>query len=114
MILLDAIIQVGTLPDPDRLQFASRPTLEPVYSITGQDRLAVGLTAVDHNPLGPFVALERLAQELFGRSAISPLAELELDRVAIAVDRAIEIPPLASDPDICLVDMPLSGDGSLA
>jgi hypothetical protein len=43
-----------------------------------------------------------------------PFAEPKFNRIAVAIDRAIEIPPLASNFDICLVDMPLSGDGSLA
>ena len=39
--------------------------------------------------------LEGLAQKPFGGSQIAPLAEPELDRVAVAVDGAVEIPPLA-------------------
>ncbi len=58
--------------------------------------------------------LECLAQEPLGSRQIPRLTKPELDGVAVAVDRAIEIPPLASDFDVCLVDMPLSGDGSLA
>src|SRR5688500_13564567 len=32
----------------------------------------------------------------------------------MAVNGAIEIPPPASDPDICLINVPLGSDGSLA
>jgi hypothetical protein len=114
MILFDAIIEVGTLPDPDRLQFASRPILEPVCRITGQDRLPVGLTTIDHDPLGPAMTFECLAQKPFGCSEVAPLAEPELDRITIAVNCVVEISPLASDIDVSFVDMPLVSDRSLA
>ena len=58
--------------------------------------------------------LEGLSQKLFGRSQIAPFAEPELNSVAMAVDGTVEIAPLAPYFDICLVDMPLSGDGSLS
>ena len=57
--------------------------------------------------------LQGSTQEALGRNQIAPLAEPELNGVAVVIDRAIEIPPLASDPDVGLVDMPLSGGGSL-
>jgi hypothetical protein len=43
---------------------------------------------------------QSLAQEPLGRSQIAPLAEPELDCVAIAVNRAVKIPSLASDVDV--------------
>jgi hypothetical protein len=57
VILLDAIVQVGTLPDPDRLQFAPGSVLQPVCGIAGQDRFTIGLAAVDDDPLGPTMPL---------------------------------------------------------
>jgi hypothetical protein len=114
MILFDPIVEVGALTDPDRLRAASRPILEPAFRVAAQNGLSVGLAAVDHDPLGPTMMLEGLAQKLFGGCQIAPLAEPELDRVAVAVNGAIEIPPLASDPDICFIDVPPGSDGSLA
>jgi hypothetical protein len=87
MVLLNPIIEVGALPDANGFQITSRSFLEPVYGIPGQDRFAIGLTAVDDNPLGPAMALESLAEEALGCSDITSLAEPELDSVAIAVDR---------------------------
>ncbi len=58
--------------------------------------------------------LERLAQEAFGGSQIASLAEPEFDRVAIAVDGAVEVHPSAADPDICLVHVPFPADRALA
>jgi hypothetical protein len=76
--------------------------------------LPVCLAAVDHDPLGPAVALQRSGEEAFSGCQIAPFAEPELDRVPIAVDRAIEIPPLAADLDIGLIDMPLVSDRAFA
>ena len=42
------------------------------------------------------------------------LAEEELDRIANAVDGAVEIRPLASNLDLGFVHMPLAGDATLA
>src|SRR5688500_8191000 len=57
---------------------------------------------------------EGSAQEPFGGRKIAPLAEPELDRVAMAVNCSVKIRPTPADFDICLVDVPLAGDGSLA
>ena len=113
VILLDAIVEVGTLPDSDRLQLASRPILKPVCGVTGQDRFTISLTAVDHDPLGSAMPLKGLAQEPLGSSQIAPLAEPELDGVPDAIDSSIEIFPLASNFDVSLVNVPLGSDGSL-
>src|SRR3712207_5458968 len=60
------------------------------------------------------MSLQCLAHEPLRGSQITSFAEPELDRVAVAVNGAIEIPPLASDPDICLINVPPGSDGSLA
>jgi hypothetical protein len=60
------------------------------------------------------MSLDRFPQEPFGGRQIAPLAEPELDCVAIAVDRPVQMPPLASDLDIRLIDMPPAGDRALA
>jgi hypothetical protein len=87
--------------------------LELVCCVTGQDGFPVRLTAIDDDPLGPAMPLERLAQEPLGRSQIAPLTEPELDRVAVAVDGPIKKHPASSDLDVCLINVPLAGDGSL-
>jgi hypothetical protein len=87
--------------------------LELARCITGQNGFPVGLAAVDYDPLGSAMPLERLAQKPLGGREVSPFAEPETDRVAIAIDGAIEIPPLAADLDVSLVDVPLADDGAL-
>jgi hypothetical protein len=58
------------------------------------------LAAVDDDPLGPAVPLERLAQEPLGSRQVSPFAEPELNRVAVAVDRPVKVRPTTSDLDV--------------
>jgi hypothetical protein len=47
--------------------------------------------AVDHNPLGPAMPLHGLAQEALGCSEIGPLAEPELNGVAVVIDGAVKV-----------------------
>ncbi len=60
------------------------------------------------------MAFERPAQEPFGGSHIAPFAEPELDRVAMAVDGAVQVHPATANFDIRLINMPRPADGSLA
>jgi hypothetical protein len=71
------------------------------------------LAAVDHNPLGSAVPLQRSEDEAPGRRQIAPLTEPELNRVAVVVDGTIQVPPLASNSDRSFIDMPSSADSSL-
>jgi hypothetical protein len=114
MILLNPVVEVGTLPDPDRLQLAPRSILEPVRRVTGRDGFAVGLATVDRDPLRSAMPLERLAQKPLGSGQIAPFAEPEFNRVAMVVDGSIEIHPSPSDFDVRFIDMPFPADGSLA
>lgn len=114
MVPLNAIVEIGTLSNANGFQIMLQSSLKPVYGIARQDRFAVGPTAVDHNPLRTAMPLEGLSQKSFRRSQIAPLAEPEIDGVAVAIDGTVEIAPLAPYFDICLVNMPLGGDGSLS
>lgn len=114
MILLDTVVEVGTLPYPDRLQLASRLILEPVCGVTGQDGLAIGLTTIDYDPLGSAVSPESLSQKPFGGGQVTFFAEPELDRIAVAVNGAVQISPLTTYLDIRLIHMPFPPDGPFA
>ncbi len=61
MVLLNTIVQISTLPDANGLQITPCSVPEPVCGITGQDRLAIGLATIDHDALGPAMALKCLA-----------------------------------------------------
>src|SRR5690606_24462597 len=111
---LDTVVEVGTLPYPDRLQLASRLILEPVCGVTGQDGLAIGLTTIDYDPLGSAVSPESLSQKPFGGGQVTFFAEPELDRIAVAVNGAVQISPLTTYLDIRLIHMPFPPDGPFA
>jgi len=88
--------------------------LQTVLGVTRSYPLAVGLAAIDDNPLGPNVPIERLAQKSLGSSGVVPRAEPEFDRILITVDGSMEIFPLPSDFDVSLTDVPFPADTSLA
>ena len=115
VILLNAIVEVSTLSDADRLEFPPGSVLQPVCHIAAQDRFTVGLAAVDDDPLGPTMLLEGLTQKPLGRSEVSSSAEPELDRgVAMAVDGAVKTHPSAPDFDVSLIHVPFPVDASFA
>jgi hypothetical protein len=114
MILLNAIVEISALSDPDRLQLTLRSIPEAVCRVTGDDRFSVGLAAVDHNPLWTAMPLESFAQEPFGGRQIAPFAEPELHRVTVAIKGSVKIRPALPDFDVSFINMPLAGDGPLA
>jgi hypothetical protein len=60
------------------------------------------------------VSLESLAQKPLGGREVTPFAEPELDRIAVAVDRPVKIHPTTSDLDVSFIDVPLACDDPLA
>ena len=74
----------------------------------------VGLAVVDHNPLGSAIPLQRLAQELLGGGQIAPFTKPEFNCVAGVVDSTVEITPLATDLDVCLINMSFATHRALA
>ena len=84
-----------------------------MFRIAGQDRFTIGLTAVDDDLLGSAMALEGLAQKPFGRGDVAPLAEPELDRVAMAIDGTVQVRPAPADFDVGFVNVPFPLTGRL-
>jgi len=52
------------------------------------------------------LAFDRFTKECFGGGDIAPGTQPEVDRPTCPVDGAIQVTPLASDLDVCLVDPP--------
>src|SRR4051812_22461976 len=50
------------------------------------------------------LVFQRLAKEALGRVEIAPCREEEINRGAVLVDGPVQIPPLAANLDVCLVD----------
>ena len=69
--------------------------------------VASRLVRVDHAGLLPFLAsAQRLAQEPLGGVGIAGLRQVEVDGVATAVDRALQIRPFPFDLDVRFVHAP--------
>ena len=60
------------------------------------------------------MTLQGFPEEALRRCQVAVLAEMELNRIAEAVDGSVQIHPLTPDFDIGLVDMPLASDRTLA
>ncbi len=58
--LVKYIREIAALADANGLQITPCSVFEPVLCVARQDRFTVGLAAVDHDPFGPTMALERL------------------------------------------------------
>ena len=99
VILLDPVVEILALSDADRLEPPPpRAIPQPAFRVTGTDRLAIGLAAVDDDALGAAMTLKRLAQEAFGSHQVTVFAEEELDRVADAVDGTGRDTSIAREP----------------
>ena len=114
MVLLNAVVKILALADPDRLQSTSQAVLRSMCRIAGNNGFPVGLASVDDDAIGTAITLQRLSKEALGCRQIPMLAEMEFDRVADAVDGSVEIHPSSADLDVGFIDMPFSGDGALA
>ena len=114
MILFDTVVEILALADSDWLQCSSRLISQTAFKIARSDGFLIGLAAVDDDAFRPAMALQGLPQEAFGHRQVTVFAEEEFDRIAKAVDGAIEIHPLAADLDVGLVQVPLSSDAPLA
>lgn len=75
VVLLDAVVQILALANADRPGSASGAISPPALDIAGDDRFAIGLTAIDDDTLGPTMSRDRLAQEALGRRQVSICAQ---------------------------------------
>ena len=63
MTLVKYIRQVLTFPDRNRLQLTPGTILQAMCRVAGNDRLPVGLAAVDDDTIRSAMALQRLPEE---------------------------------------------------
>src|SRR5437868_14559255 len=80
LVLFDDIVQVASLPNSDWRM------LDPLIDV--QDRRTVGSAAIDIDACGDSIVIDRPFEEPSSRSLIAPLCEIEIDRVAVATNRA--------------------------
>ncbi|MDH7791286.1 hypothetical protein QBD00_002194 [Ochrobactrum sp. AN78] len=93
MVLLNRVIQIFAGADHDGVARA----FQPVSSTALQDGNAVGLATFNGDPLWSAVAGQSLAQEAFGGGQVASSTEVELNRIAIAINGALQIQPFTFD-----------------
>lgn len=97
VILLDIVIQVLDPPEFDQ----RRPP-----GIQRRERSQIRATLVDRHCLGLPVAVNRFLDVAARRGRVTMIAQQEIDRVAQLVDGTVQVLPLLSDLDVCLVHPP--------
>ncbi len=103
MVGLDDVVELLHLPE-----FGLGGTLAGLLRLPDGLAVASRLAGVDND--GPLLApAQRLAQEPLGGIGIAGLRQEEVDGVATAVDRALQIRPFPSDLDAGLVHAPGPG-----
>ena len=67
-------------------------------------RIGTGATRTDPVWRKKWLVHQHLAKEALGGVGISARSQQEVDRIAVLVDGSVEVAPLATDPDVGLVD----------
>ena len=109
MILFNGVVHVFVRANEYRFSRLS----QPVLSIALYDGQSVGLAAIDGDPFRPAMMGQSLADKAFGSFQIAISAEIELNRIAVAVDGTIKIHPLPFDLYIGLIQVPFPCDWPL-
>src|SRR5262245_64103591 len=94
MVLCHDVVEIRELADVDR---------GAVLCIVALDGRFIRRTAVDGDLLRYAVAADRFGQEAFRGLLVALLREQKVNRLAMLIHGAIEIAPLAFDPDVRLV-----------
>src|ERR1700747_813270 len=99
VILLKSVVQIATCPMPHMAaEFCP-------------DCPGIGIVAVCGDSIRGYAG-HRLcrSKEGLGGGKVAVLTQHHVDQGASAIDRAIQIPPTTTHPNICLVDVPASAD----
>ena len=93
MILLNRVVHIFTATNGNRFSSLA----EPALYIALHYSYSVGLASIDGNARWPAVAGQGLAYKAFSSGQITMFAEIELNRIAIAIDGTIQVQPLSFD-----------------
>ena len=85
-----------------------------MVGIVAPDSRRICLAAVDRDRFRHAMAADRLDEEARGRPRVALLREPEIDGLSGLIDGAIEIAPLALDPNVRLVHPPADPHRPLA
>src|ERR1700727_2920970 len=103
MVLLKSVVEISA---------RSMPRL---FAELGSDRSGIGVMPAGGDPIRSDAG-HRLgrSKECPGSSKVTMLAQPDVNQGAVAIDGAIEIPPSATHPDICLLDVPAGANPAFA
>src|ERR1700727_638122 len=95
MVLLKSVVEISARSMPH------------LFAELGSDRSGIGIMAISGDPIRSD-ASRRLgrSKKCPGGSKVTMLAQHDVNQGAVAIDRAIEIPPSARYPDIRLISVP--------
>jgi hypothetical protein len=105
VVLFHHVIEILDLADADR---------GAVLLVIAFDSGFIGLAAIDGDLFGHAVVMDRFLEKAQRRFGISVLGEQKVNRLALRVNRAIQIPPLPFDADVGLVHPPAAPHRALA
>jgi hypothetical protein len=105
VVLFDDVVEVLRLAHLDG---------QTAIGLDAHDGGSVGCALVDRDLVGHAVQVDGAFEERPGRGVISFGAQQEVDSVAVAVDRAVQVLPLAADLHVGLVHPPASTHRTLA
>ncbi len=98
VILLKSVVQIATCPMPHM-------AAELCPDCPGIGIVAVRSTRSGVTPVTAFADRKKSP----GGGKVAMLTQHHVDQGAGAIDRAIQIPPTTTHPNVCLVDVPASG-----
>src|ERR1700735_685650 len=103
MVLLKSVVEISARSMPH------------MFAELGSDRSGIGIMAISGDPIRRDAG-HRLgrSKECPGGSKVTMLAEHDVNQGAVAIDRAIEIPPSAPHPDIRLINVPAGANPAFA
>src|ERR1700736_66889 len=99
VILLKSVVQIATCPMPH------------MAAELCPDCPGIGIVAVRGDPIRGYAG-HRLcrSKEGLGGGEVAVLTQHHVNQGASAIDRAIQIPPTTTHPNVCLLDVPASAD----
>ena len=95
MILLHQVIQIVHLPDDHR---------RAVRLVVSQSGRGIGLTAINGDRLRHAVPTDGFGEETRGCRLVPLRRQQKINRLAVLIHGAIQVRPLAFDPNVRLVD----------
>lgn len=103
MIAFDPVVAPFSVDVPD----AVKTRIIAVVDLTDDPSICLGFVGADRDRSMQTDTLDRLVEKGLGRLRVPPRGEAEIDHLAVCIDGAPEVAPLAADADIGFINMPI-------